>query len=253
MVVKPALHSPPVQTQAFLHPATLCSDPICISLCVSLSRPSPFSLCLSVYVWICKCVRFVPALLHSAHYCLTGGKRGHQKKGEGEGVRADSERQTVTRRPAAVWSKWTGGWRPASESLRAARQECVWERREVCQVEGVSSCMTHPVSDCFGWQSVTSRQPFWSCWTTQHTQRRLSFWLMFSTTTELVIYHDNVVDPCFKGPVYQHLCFQSFWLFRCLLRLGITWCDQTRCNNRSGFIPGLSERQKNMLKGSTCV
>ncbi len=94
---------------------------------------------------------------------------------------------------------------------------------------GFSSCMTHPASDCLGWQSVTSRQPFWTCWTMHRTG--MSIWLqIFYATTELVIFRENMVVPCFKGPGWRHLRFQFFWLFRPLLRcnlggavLGITW------------------------------
>lgn len=58
------------------------------SPCESFLTPLS-SLCLSVYIWICKCVCDVPASLHSAQCCVTRAERGHRRWREAEQIAKD--------------------------------------------------------------------------------------------------------------------------------------------------------------------
>lgn len=84
---KPALHSHPVQTQAFLHSSSAALRSMCLSLLLLCICFVLISVCLNLN----QVVFYVPALLHLAQY---GPKEG--------GVSVDGERQTVTSRLAAV-------------------------------------------------------------------------------------------------------------------------------------------------------
>lgn len=119
-----------------------------------------------------------------------------------------SERQMVNSRPAAAWSTWTG--RVVSAGLS--------ERRRVCQVEGFLSAWL--ILSSTAWDDSLWRVDNRFGHAEPHGTPCLCFWLKFlksSTTTELVIYRDSLMPPCF---VFFCFFLYSTWLWGCIRRTG---------------------------------
>lgn len=102
--------------------------------------------CLCISESVSMCVMSLRRLIQLSIVCPEG--REDTKAG------GSRSRQTVTSRAAALWSKWTGCVDPC-QCISELPGRDVRERREVCQVEGFSSSMTHPVSDSL------SDDPLW--------------------------------------------------------------------------------------------
>lgn len=76
----------------------------------------------------------------------------------------------------------------------------VWEETSLSG-GGFSFGMTHPVLDCLGWQSVTRRQQFWSCWTTQHTL------LVFLAEISETLHHNRACHLPWQFDASMFVCF----------------------------------------------